>query len=245
MFAAIDIGNTTITTAIYDNNCFVEIFKFKSDKLITEQEYEKLFKTIVNKYKIDSCTIVSVVKELDYLINTVADKIFCVNSKLINSISGTNIKVLIDNPQELGADRIANVYGAINQYPLPAIIIDIGTATTFDIILADGSLAGGLIMPGVNMQLKSLHLNTSKLPQISIQQSPVAVAKSTKDAILSGVIRGCACAIDGLIEQCEKELGEKCTIITTGGDSKLISMYMKRKIDYINPYLTLEGICKI
>lgn len=97
-------------------------------------------------------------------------------------------------------------------------------------------------MPGLKTQLKSLYSATSKLPEIEIDFSPCTLGQNTKDAILAGVIRGSACMVDGLVEQCENELGERVTLIATGGYSGLMSNYMKRKFDYVNPILTLEGL---
>ena len=127
-------------------------------------------------------------------------------------------------------------------YSKPAIIVDLGTATTFDILDKFGNFIGGVIMPGLNLQFRALNKSTSKLPRIEAGAVDSAIGNNTADAILSGVIRGSACAIEGLIEQCEKELGENAVIVATGGYSGLISKYMKRQFDFVNPYLTLEGL---
>ena len=144
-------------------------------------------------------------------------------------------------PKEVGADRIANAYAAKNKYPLPIIVVDIGTAITFDIVAKNGDFVGGVIMPGLGLQLKALNLNTSKLPQINLEDSVNAIGNSTKTAILSGIIRGTAMAVEGLVNQCEIELGEKATIVATGGCCEIVSKYMSRKFDYVSSTLTLEG----
>ena len=117
-----------------------------------------------------------------------------------------------------------------------------GTATTFDIVNGSGEFVGGIIAPGLNLQLKALNKFTSKLPRIEVALSNTAIGHNTTDAILSGVLRGSASMIDGLIEQCEKELGEKAVVVATGGYSGLIANYLKRPFDFINPTLTLEGL---
>ena len=127
-------------------------------------------------------------------------------------------------------------------YSKPAIIVDIGTATTFDILDKNGDFLGGVIMPGPNLQFRALNKSTSKLPKIDANTVDKAIGNNTADAILSGVIRGSACAIEGLIEQCEAELEDRAVIIATGGYSSLISKYMNRQFDFVNPYLTLEGL---
>ena len=143
---------------------------------------------------------------------------------------------------EVGADRIANASAAAKTYDGAVIVVDFGTATTFDIVNSKKEFCAGIIIPGLKTQLKSLYDKTSKLPQIEIDFSPCALGQNTKDAILAGVIRGCACAVDGLIEQCEDELGEKVKLIATGGYSGLLANYMKHKFDCVNPILTLEGL---
>jgi type III pantothenate kinase len=152
------------------------------------------------------------------------------------------MEIKLKNPKEVGADRIANAIGAKEKYPLPAIVIDIGTATTFDIVSKKGDFLGGVIMPGLNLQFKSLSSNTSKLPRINAGISEKAIGDSTENALLSGIMRGSACAIEGLIHQCELELGERATVIATGGQSRLVSEYMLRSFDYIDSNLTLEGL---
>ena len=110
-----------------------------------------------------------------------------------------------------------------------------------DILSKEGKFFGGIIMPGIEMQLNSLFEKTSKLPKFEVEEVVLVIGRDTKTCILSGVIRGHACAIEGLITQCEEEIGQKITVIATGGLSSLVSKYMARKIDYYEPNLTLEG----
>ena len=123
--------------------------------------------------------------------------------------------------------------------------MDIGTAVTFDILSEDKVFMGGVIMPGINMGLKALAEGTSKLPKIKAQQSPAAIGNTTETCILSGVIRGTAAAIDGLIAQCTEELGSCKTVVLTGGQADLVSEYMKYPFNAINKTLTLTGIKKM
>lgn len=242
MLLALDIGNTNITLGVFEKNELVKTFRLASDKELSISEYELLLKTLFENYNIDSCVIGSVVEELSSILKTACDNVFKINTFLfsVNNDCGMNIK--LKNPKEVGADRIANAYAAKQKYSLPAIVVDIGTATTFDIISKEGDFLGGVIMPGLNLQFRSLSINTSKLPHISAGISEKAIGDSTENALLSGIMRGSASAIEGLIHQCELELGEKATIIATGGHSELISKYMFRNFDDINPSLTLQGL---
>ena len=242
MILSIDIGNTNITLGVFNQDSLEETFRLASDKELSQFEYEILIKTLCKDYEINACVIGSVVEELSLCIKKACDNVFNLDSFLVDNISNLGMKIELQNPKEVGADRIANAYGAKVKYSLPAIVIDIGTATTFDIVSKEGNFLGGVIMPGLNLQFKSLSSNTSKLPRINAGISEKAIGDSTENALLSGIMRGSASAIEGLIHQCELELGEKATIIATGGQSRLISEYMFRRFDYIDPYLTLEGL---
>lgn len=242
MLLAIDIGNTNITFGIFEHEQILESFRLESDKTASVSNYRIWIQDLMKEYKITDCIIGSVVEELSTTIKSAVDGAFGINSLVLSSELKLGIDLKIQNPKEAGADRIANACGALRMYSKPAIVVDLGTATTFDIINENGDFAGGVIMPGLNLQFKSLSSNTSKLPWIDAKTVDKAIGNSTADAILSGVVRGSACAIEGLIEQCEKELAQKPVIIATGGYSTLISKYMTRKFDYVNPNLTLEGL---
>lgn len=259
MLLTVDIGNTSITLGVFDGEALVEKFRLASDKDLSQEEYEVLLKTLCKSFKIDGCIIASVVEELSKKFESAVDNVFNIKSILLTSECNTGVKIALKNPKEAGADRIANACGAFMLYEKPCIVVDFGTATSFDIVNKKGEFIGGVITPGLNLQMKVLNTFTSKLPKIDIAVSDKAIGNSTSEAILSGVIRGTACMIDGLVEQCEAELGgvndsqnanecsshskkAKATLVATGGYSGLISNYLKRPFDVINPTLTLEGL---
>lgn len=242
MLLTADIGNTSINLGLFDADALIEEFRLASDKDLSQEEYEVLLKTLYKSYKIDGCIIASVVDELNKKFKASVDNVFKIKSIMLTSESNTGVKLSLDNPKEAGADRIANAAGAFTLYNRPCIVIDFGTATSFDIINEKGEFLGGVIAPGLNLQMKVLNKFTSKLPKIDVAVSNKAIGNNTHDAILSGVIRGSAAMIDGLVEQCEKELGAKSTLVATGGYSGLIQSYLKRPFDFINPTLTLEGL---
>ena len=242
MLLTADIGNTSITLGLYAEDALIENFRLASDRDLPQEEYEILLKSLFSKYTIKAVMIGSVVDELNSKFKAACDGVFKTNSLVYNCKLNSIVKLATDNPAEIGADRVANACGAFLLYKRPVIVIDFGTATTFDIVNKDGEFIGGIITAGLNLQLRTLNKFTSKLPQIDVATSPTAIGKNTVDAILSGVIRGSACLIDGLIKQCEDELGEKATIVATGGYSTLIEKYMPTPFDFINPTLTLEGL---
>jgi len=242
MLLTADIGNTSITLGVFDGEALIEEFRLASDKDLSQDEYEVLFKTLCKSFKIDGCIIASVVDELSKKFQSAVENVFNIKSIMLTSECKTGVKIALENPKEAGADRIANACGAFMLYEKPCIVVDFGTATSFDIINKKGDFIGGVIAPGLNLQMKVLNKFTSRLPKIDVATSTKAIGNNTSEAILSGVIRGSACMIDGLVEQCEAELGEKAVLIATGGYSGLISSYLKRPFDHINPTLTLEGL---
>lgn len=242
MLLTVDIGNTSITLGLFDEDALVDKFRLASDKDLSQEEYEVLLKTLCKPFKIDGCIIASVVDELSKKFQSAVDNVFKIKSIMLTSECETGVKIALENPKEAGADRIANACGAFMLYNRPSIVVDFGTATSFDIVNQQGEFIGGIITPGLNLQMKVLNKFTSKLPKIDVAISNKAIGNNTSEAILSGVIRGSACLIDGLIEQCEQELNSKATLIATGGYSGLISNYLKRPFDFINPTLTLEGL---
>lgn len=242
MLLTADIGNTSITLGLFDNDALVEEYRLASDKDLSLEEYEVLLKSLFKEYKVNGCIISSVVEELTKKFKKAVDNVFKLDSLVLTTKINTGVKICLDNPKEAGADRIANAAGAYVLYNYPVIVIDFGTATTFDIVNGKGEFVGGIIAPGVNLQVKALNKFTSKLPRIEITPSSAAIGHNTNDAILSGILRGTAAMIDGLVEQCEKELGQKAVIVATGGYSGLISTYLKRQFVFINPTLTLEGL---
>lgn len=242
MLLTADIGNTSINLGLFDGDALVEKFKLASDKDLSQEEYEVLLKTLCKPFDIEGCIIASVVDELTKKFKSSVDNVFNLDSIILTSDCNTGVKIGLENPKEAGADRIANACGAFMLYNRPCIVVDFGTATSFDIVNKNGEFIGGAIAPGLNLQMKVLNKFTSKLPKIDVAISNRAIGNSTTEAILSGVIRGSACMIDGLIEQCEQELGSKATLVATGGYSGLIANYLRRPFDFINPTLTLEGL---
>ena len=245
MLLTTDIGNTSITLGLFDEDALVEEFRLTSDKDLSLEEYEVLLKTLFKNYEIDGCIISSVVDELNKKFRDAVYGVFKLEPIFLSHELNTGVKLALENNAEIGADRIANAAGATVLYGNPVIVVDFGTATTFDIVNPKGEFVGGVIAPGVNLQLKSLNKFTSKLPGTEVASSPHAIGNNTTDAILSGVIRGAAAMIDGLVPQCEAELGQRATLVATGGYASVVADYLKRPFDFINPTLTLDGLRRL
>ena len=245
MLLAIDIGNTNITLGVFDNETIVQSWRLSTEHKRTEDEYGVFLKNLLRETgldtKITNAIISSVVVQLTERIEIALKKYLNIDSLIVSHKIKTNISLKTDNPSQIGADRIANACAAAHLYATPAIVVDFGTATSFDIVNSKNEFIGGIITAGMKIQAEALSSRTSKLPKLNIEAPEHAIGRNTIDAMLSGIVRGHAAMIDGLIFECERELGEKATIIATGGYSSVISQYLRRKFDYINPDLTLIG----
>lgn len=245
MLLVIDIGNTNITLGVFNKDELVQSWRLATDIKRTEDEYGVFLKNLLRETELDkkitNAVISSVVVQLTEKIEIALKKYLGISSLIISHKVKTNVSLKTDNPSQIGADRIVNACAAAALYPTPAIVVDFGTATSFDIVNNRNEFVGGIITAGMKIQAEALSNKTSKLPKLNIEAPEHTIGRNTIEAMLSGIVRGHAAMIDGLILECEKELGQRATIIATGGYSSVISNYLKRKFDYINPDLTLIG----
>ena len=247
MILAVDIGNTKVTLGLYEKTKMVNFYSFVCPRNIMQESLEGILSTIFPSLNIENCIISSVVDELTNKVSDAISSLYHVNSLVLNADMNIGIKIKSHNPERIGTDRIANACAVSKLYnKRPIIVVDSGSATTFDIVDNNGDFVGGLIMPGLDLQLKSLSEKTSKLPRINLDMMDRVqkyINTDTQKGILSGVVFGHAQAIQGLITRCEKELKAKAFVVGTGGNASLLSKYMKyRRFDIINPTLTLDGI---
>lgn len=247
MLLICDLGNTKITFGLYENKKFVNVFSVKYSHNSALQEILSVISSKFCGFNIEACVVSSVVDELNFVLEEAVVQVLNIKPLFISTDFDLGIKIQAENPKAIGTDRIANVCAASILYEQrPLIEVDSGSATTFDIVNKEGVFIGGLIFPGLYMQLNALSNDTSKLPELNldlIDNVQTVINTDTKKAILSGVVNGQAQAIQGLIEECEQELCKKAFVVGTGGDAKLLNQYMRdKKFDDVNPYLTLEGI---
>lgn len=249
MLLAIDVGNTNIVLGVYSDEKLLFTMRIASDKNRTSDELAVSIKSVlafhnVDVSKIDDSIISSVVPEITNTLKTSISAIIGKEPMIVGPGLKTGINIVIDNPAQLGSDMLVDCVAVSVQYPLPAIIIDMGTATTFSALTKDLKMVGGAIVPGVKTSLNALSGKAAQLPFISIQDPGKAIGKNTIDSMQSGIVYGNAAMIDGMVERFEEELGEKCTIVATGGLSEEISKHTKRKVIY-NGNLLIEGLIEI
>ncbi len=247
MLLVVDIGNTHIVIGVYKKKQLLFSFRMATDKKKTEDEYWVLFSYLLDhnniKYSfITDVVISSVVPMLTTIFSDMILKYIKVKPIIVNADIKKNITLRIDNPYELGADRLVNAMAGYELYGGPLIILDFGTATTFCAISKEGEYLGGAISPGLMLSLESLTGRTAKLPQIQLSFPERAIGKNTVWGMQSGIMYGYISLVDGIVEMFKKELNTPNTfVVATGGLAKIISSKSKY-INEVNPYLTLEGL---
>lgn len=246
MLLVIDIGNTNTSLGIYDNDDLIKTFSFSSDIKKTDDEYGIMLLAILNHNnlltKIQGAIVSSVVPQLCEVFKSAILKYLNIEALSLSYKSKLPVKLALNNNREIGADRIANASAVCLKYKLPAIVIDFGTATTFDIVDENANFIGGIITPGLKIQANSLSQFTSKLPKLKIEAPKNSIGKDTISAMLSGIVLGHGAMIEGMIKKCEQELGKKATIVATGGYSPVLFEKMDNVLNYIDKDLTLYGL---
>ena len=255
MILAIDCGNTNTVFALYTTNKQIKqltSWRINNDpKRTADLYYPWLLKMFeVSKFDIKSVigvSVASVVPETLLNIKSLIKKYLNVRTLIVNeNILNSGIKVNIENPNEAGADRLVNSYAAEKLKISPAIIIDFGTATTFDIVGKNGSYNGGIIAPGVNLSLEALYMAASRLPRIKVDNTKNIniVGKNTKDSMYSGIYWGYISLIEGLVKRIKEEKNFNYYVIATGGLSNLFSKNCSI-IEKVDNELTLNGLIHI
>ena len=247
MILAFDIGNTNIVIGLLEGTKILNSARIATDKKKTEIDFAIQFQQMleifkVNKDTIEGTIVSSVVPEVTNQIIT-ALKLMLGDKKIVVVGPGikTGLSIKIENPQSLGADRVCDAVCVIEEYKVPAIIIDMGTATTISVIDGNKNHIGGMIIPGIKTSLDSLSSNASQLPYISLEEPKALIGKNTIDCMKSGIIYGNAALIDGLIDRIKEELGKDLIVIATGGLANLIIKHSKHDIIY-DKNLLLKGL---
>jgi len=249
MILVIDIGNTNIVLGCFDGDKVVFRERVSSSQKATDLEYAVSIKTALemNRISLDKVSGVimsSVVPSITNTFKRAIEKLCGIKPLVVGPGIKTGLSILIDNPAQLGSDLVVDAVAGINEYPVPQIIIDMGTATTFSVIDNKKNYIGGMITTGMSVSTDALIGRTAQLPKIAFDKPKRLIGKNTVDCLQSGIMYSTACSIDGMIERIEEELGEKCTVIATGGLANLITPLCKRKI-ILDEDLMLKGLINI
>jgi len=251
MLLAIDNGNTNILFAVHDMDTgWLFEWRIATDPSRTADEYAVWFHQLLDMVDltfkdISACVISSVVPQSIFNLRNLARRHLEVEPIIIGETGvDVGIGVRVDNPEQVGADRLVTTLGAVQRYEGPLIIIDSGTATTFDIVSADRHFEGGIIAPGINLSMRALHEAAAQLPRIEIKKPDAVIGKNTVSAMQSGVFWGYIGLIDGLVRQIQKEDDRKFTVIGTGGVASLFAG-ASETIQHYDSQLTIDGLYEV
>lgn len=249
MLLAIEQGNTNTLFAIHDGADWIAQWRVATESTRTADEYAAWLYQLMQMQgldfkSIDDCIISSVVPQSLFNLRKLAQRYFNRQPYVIGENTHLGIDIHIDKPREAGADRLVNAVGGHIAYDGPLIIIDSGTATTFDVVAADGSYEGGAIAPGINLSLQALHSAAAKLPRIAIEKPARKIGKDTVSAMQSGIFWGYIGLIEYMIASIRAEYGQKMTVIATGGVASLFEDATD-SIDHFDHDLTLRGLLEI
>ncbi|MFH2219108.1 MAG: type III pantothenate kinase [Pseudomonadota bacterium] len=247
MLLVIDVGNTNTVMGIFDGKRLVQNWRTRTEQNTTEDEFNILVTSLfaiggINSKDIDKTIISCVVPPMVTILDVFCRKYMGHKPRWVDATTATEMPIRYGNPKEVGADRIVNAVGAYHKYKTSLIVIDFGTATTFDSISSKGEYLGGAISPGIMIAAEALFMKASKLPRVEIFIPPEnVIGKDTASSIKSGIIFGYAGLVDGMVKRMKAEMGTNPGVIATGGLATLMHK-VSETIEAVEPNLTLEGL---
>lgn len=246
MLLAVDVGNTNIVFGLIEGQRIHHSWRIGTDKTKTQDEYGVLLRSMFEFQKVQVSNLTGsvlscVVPALQETIVGCIEKYFNITPIVVGPGVKTGMKILYKNPQEVGADRIVNAIGAFKEYNTSLIIVDFGTATTFDCVSKSGEYLGGVITPGITISSEALFGSASKLPKVEIKRPENVIGKTTIQSIQSGLVFGYAGLVDGIVNRIKTELGPDTKVLATGGLAGLIAKESET-IENIDEHLALKGL---
>ncbi|HBT46894.1 MAG TPA: type III pantothenate kinase [Peptococcaceae bacterium] len=246
MLLAIDVGNTNIVYGVYRDRQLVCHWRTATDRQKTAEEYSLLWYHFTGFYglaaaDVRAVALASVVPPLTPVLTEAVRELFKVDPLVVGPGVKTGMPIRFENPREVGADRILNGVAAYELYGGPAIVVDFGTATTFDAISAAGEYIGGAIAPGIGISTEALFYHAAKLPRVELVRPRSVIGKNTVACMQAGIMYGFIGQVEGIVSRMKKELGEGAVVVATGGLAGLIAPETEA-INHLNPWLTLEGL---
>ena len=250
MLLAVNANNTNVKFAVYDGAALRGNWRLHTSPARTADEYmvwltQLMAMAGLKPADIDGAVIATVVPPTLFNLKQLCKGYFGTAPLVVGEPDvDLGIKVLIDRPQEVGADRLANAVGGNLLFPEPLIVVDFGTATTFDVISATGDYCGGVIAPGINLSLAALHGFTAKLPRIAIEKPPRVIGMDTLGAMQSGVYWGYVSLVEGVVARIKEERGEAMRVVATGGLAPLF-LGATPVLERVEPDITMRGLVEI
>lgn len=246
MLLAIDIGNSNIVIGIFQGEKLQADWRIATDLHRTADEYAAILLNLIPRMGIEGSMVneaimCSVVPHLEVAFGTLCRRYFGIAPLVVEAGVKTGVRVFTDNPREVGADRVVNAAAAHKLYGGPVIVIDFGTATTFDAVSAEGDYLGGAIAPGINIAAEALFTRTAKLPQVEPVRPKHSIGRNTVTAIQSGLFFGYIGMVEGIVARIKQELGGEARTVATGGYADIMAQETP-VIQAVNPHLTLIGL---
>ena len=246
MLLAIDVGNTNIVYGLFDGTRLVHQFRVETSRGRTADEYAVILRQLIEMRDIKpddvrAAIIASVVPALTEPMIELVRRAFGLDALVVGPGIRTGMAILYENPREVGADRIVNGVAAFERYHEGLIVVDFGTATTFDCVSPKGEYLGGVIAPGIQISADALFARAAKLPRVEIARPPRVVGRNTQHSMQSGIVYGYVGLVDGLVERLVEELAFPCRVVATGGLARLIAP-LSRSIQEVDEDLTLTGL---
>ncbi|MDF1555922.1 MAG: type III pantothenate kinase [Deferrisomatales bacterium] len=246
LLLVLDVGNTHTVLGVYRGEELLGHWRITSEHHRTPVEVGVLLRSLfhladINLERIRGVAISSVVPALTPVFQEVARDYLHHEAMVVGPGIRTGLSIQYEDPREVGADRIVNAVAGAHHYGAPLIVVDFGTATTFDYISPDGAYQGGMIAPGLAISMEALCSRASKLPKVAMERPPRVLGRNTVHSMQSGILFGYAALVDGLIEKLCAEMGTTPTVVATGGLSTVMAKEARR-IDHVEEFLTLEGL---
>jgi len=242
MLLAVDIGNTNTVLGVFDDATLIESWRVKTDARDTADELALTYQGLLGSTKVDgvaACsTVPAVLGQLRIMLSRYYPNLPAV---VVEPGVRTGVPLLYDNPKELGSDRIVNALAAYHLYGGPAVVVDFGTSTNFDVVSAKGEFIGGVLAPGIEISIDALAARAARLVKVELTRPRSVIGKSTVEALQSGILYGCAGQIDGLVRRILAELGGDATVIATGGLAQVV-IAESETLQVYEPDLTLIGL---
>jgi type III pantothenate kinase len=242
----VDIGNTHTVLGVYRGESLLGHWRLASDPHRTADEVGVFLRNLfaisgIQVAEVQGIAIASVVPALTPVFEEVAREYFHRDPLVVGPGIRTGMPIHYEDPREVGADRIVNAVAGYARYPTSLVIVDFGTATTFDYVSPEGAYQGGMIAPGLGISMEALFERASKLPKVPLARPPKVLGRNTVHSMQSGILFGYAALVDGLIERLSSEVGGTPTVVATGGLAPLLAPESKR-IEHVEEFLTLEGL---
>lgn len=249
MVLTVDIGNTNIVLGVFEEGELTFTARISTDKARTADEYSVLLRGIfeINGFdlsRFEGIILSSVVPQLNAVVEYALSRFTSVRIKRVGPGIKTGFQILADNPAELGADMVCNISGALGEFQGPLVVVDLGTATTFTAVNADGNIYGVIIAPGVRIAAEALWGGTAQLPHIPLNGEVKVLGSNTVECMRAGIVGGTAAMVDGLVQRIEKEAGCPVKLIVTGGISELLIPHIQHPL-YHRPNLLVTGLYRL